>query len=76
MTVLSELNKPLIPLYNGLEKWIRSIAKELPEETDWTDSTKGSWYESIYMLRKKKGVKKIFKFFFYMQVPSPTSTCH
>ncbi|KAI8050055.1 hypothetical protein BDF21DRAFT_351193 [Thamnidium elegans] len=44
MAVLSVLNKPLTPLYNGLEKWIRSIAKDLPEETDWTDSTKGSWY--------------------------------
>ncbi|GAA5803644.1 hypothetical protein HPULCUR_009127 [Helicostylum pulchrum] len=44
MAVLSILNKPLTPIYNGLEKWIRSIAKDLPEETDWTDSTKGSWY--------------------------------
>lgn len=46
MAVLSILNKPLTPIYDGLEKWIRSIAKDLPEETDWTDSTKGSWYNT------------------------------
>ncbi|KAI7866920.1 uncharacterized protein EV154DRAFT_432580 [Mucor mucedo] len=44
MAVLSVLNRPLEPLYNGMEKWIRSIAKGVPDETDWKDSTKGSWY--------------------------------
>lgn len=69
MAVLSILNKPLTPIYNGLEKWIRSIAKDLPEETDWTDSTKGSWYNIVvggfyhvfncfflFCKKKKKGI--------------------
>lgn len=44
MAVLSLLKRPLRPLFNGMEKWIRSIAKGVPDETDWKDSTKGSWY--------------------------------
>ncbi|CAO3634330.1 unnamed protein product [Cunninghamella blakesleeana] len=32
------------PFANRLEKWIRRIAVELPEETDWKQSINGSWY--------------------------------
>jgi hypothetical protein len=49
MAVLSILNRPLTPLFNGMEKWIRSIAKDVPDETDWTDSTKGSWYACFFL---------------------------
>jgi hypothetical protein len=73
MAVLSILNRPFTPLYNGLEKWIRSIAKDVPEETDWEDSTKGSWYiqikhlsVNIYSMNIKNAVS---------QVSSSTSTC-
>lgn len=45
MAVLSVLCKPLTPLFDGLERWIKSIAsRDITEETDWEDSTKGSWY--------------------------------
>jgi hypothetical protein len=40
MTVLS---KPLSPIFDRLEKWVRSISRNVTEETDWEDSTKGSW---------------------------------
>lgn len=44
MAVLSILNRPFTPIYDKLEAWIKSIAKDTPQDTDWEDSTKGSWY--------------------------------
>jgi hypothetical protein len=37
------LSKPLSPIFDRLEKWVRSISRNVTEETDWEDSTKGSW---------------------------------
>ncbi|KAI8365163.1 TMEM164 family-domain-containing protein [Blakeslea trispora] len=44
MSVLSVLQKPFVSAVDRLEIWVRSIATNVPEETDWKDSTKGSWY--------------------------------
>ncbi|CEI91885.1 hypothetical protein RMCBS344292_06162 [Rhizopus microsporus] len=44
MAVLSVMYKPCVSLFNRLENWVRRQGKDLPIETDWTNSTKGSWY--------------------------------
>ncbi|KAI8369197.1 TMEM164 family-domain-containing protein [Choanephora cucurbitarum] len=44
MAVLSLLERPFVSMVNRLEIWVRSIATNVANETDWTDSTKGSWY--------------------------------
>ncbi|KAG1147431.1 hypothetical protein G6F37_007934 [Rhizopus arrhizus] len=44
MAVLSVLCKPWISIINRLEKWVRYQGKDLPIDTDWSNSIEGSWY--------------------------------
>ncbi|KAI7870999.1 TMEM164 family-domain-containing protein [Spinellus fusiger] len=44
ITVMSVLRRSLESFINRLEGWVLWVAVELPMETDWTQSTKGSWY--------------------------------
>ncbi|KAI8078294.1 TMEM164 family-domain-containing protein [Gilbertella persicaria] len=44
MPVVSVLGKSLTCLFDRLEIWVRSVATNVTEETDWKDSTRGSWY--------------------------------
>lgn len=43
MPVLSVLNGALAPVYTRLEEWVKRISVNVTDETDWNDSTKGSW---------------------------------
>jgi hypothetical protein len=43
MAVLSVLCKPWISIINRLEKWVRYQGKDLPIDTDWSNSIEGSW---------------------------------
>lgn len=43
MAVLSVLCKPWISIINRLEKWVRYQGKDLPMDTDWSNSIEGSW---------------------------------
>ncbi|KAI8980509.1 TMEM164 family-domain-containing protein [Pilobolus umbonatus] len=44
MAVMSALSKPFSKTVDLLENWIKRAGKDIPEETDWSDSTKASWY--------------------------------
>ncbi|KAF7722479.1 hypothetical protein EC973_003099 [Apophysomyces ossiformis] len=45
MPIVSVLHRGLWdPMGSFLERQIRRLAKELPVETDWSQSTQGSWY--------------------------------
>ncbi|CAO0801570.1 unnamed protein product [Mucor circinelloides] len=35
---------PFTPLFDHLEKWVKTFSRDVTDETDWDDSTKGSWY--------------------------------
>lgn len=43
MAVLSLLRDTWDPVAARLEKWVRRVAADLPVDTDWSQSTKGSW---------------------------------
>ncbi|KAL0079695.1 TMEM164 family-domain-containing protein [Phycomyces blakesleeanus] len=44
MAIISILRNTCDPVINTVERWVRWVAGELPLDTDWTQSTKGSWY--------------------------------
>ncbi|ORZ01440.1 transmembrane protein [Syncephalastrum racemosum] len=44
MAVLSLLRDTWDPVAARLEKWVRRVAADLPVDTDWSQSTKGSWF--------------------------------
>ncbi|CEP10586.1 hypothetical protein [Parasitella parasitica] len=45
MPLQSKFNtNPFTPLFDRLENWVKTFSRNVTYETDWEDSTKGSWY--------------------------------